>query len=315
MHVPLLLLWFQVTTLTSAPRELPGILGRDTITDADRKLELPGKATLRGAFDWNRDGRRELFAGWSDSLDRSQGLWENHLLVLRPEGNGRTRVVKEYRIRGTEMQALTFYVPPDGRDKVKVTVNLLGGATWSTVYLLEPGRDRAAELFAPNDYGFVDLNGDGVYEAVAWNRRPADSRCRFGLFGVRVNPTIYIRSGEGYRDVWPPKSGGWRQVAGVLADTDGDGTAELVALEDNGANGPGAQRLAVRRLDQDTFTLLSQAAVPWPSIGFLLDTANHGVTLWTATKPRCEAGGDPEGEGTQRTRYAFHEGKLVRRPK
>jgi hypothetical protein len=312
MYLPLLLSWLQFTTLATAPRELQGMLGRDTITDADRKVVLPDKATLLGAFDWNRDGSRELFAGWSESLDRSQGLWENHVLVLRPDGNGRTRVVKEYRIRGTEMQALSFYAPPDARDKVKITVHLLGGATWSTVYLIEPGRERALELFAPNDYAFVDLDGDGVYEAVAWNRRPDDSRCRFGLFGVRVNPTIYVRSGDHFREVWPVK-GVWRQVAGVLADTDGDGIAELIALEDNGANGPGAQRLAVHKMDEDGFRMLSETPVPWPSIGFLVDAADRGVMLWTATKSRCEAGGDPEGEGTERTLYGFRDGRLIKR--
>jgi hypothetical protein len=51
------------------PRELVGVPGQKTITDEVRALRLPDKARLLGVFDWDRDGRAELFAGWTPLLN------------------------------------------------------------------------------------------------------------------------------------------------------------------------------------------------------------------------------------------------------
>jgi hypothetical protein len=50
------------------PRELVGVPGQTTLTDKVRALRLPYKAKLLGVFDWDRDGRAEIFAGWQDVM-------------------------------------------------------------------------------------------------------------------------------------------------------------------------------------------------------------------------------------------------------
>lgn len=97
-------------------------------------------------------------------------------------------------IRDTELEQIAFFTPPDTRDTVKVIADVLGGSYWSTGYLVESGFDQPVKLLeGATASSFADLNGDGAYEAIAWKRRPDDQRCRFGLFGVRVEQHLRTR--------------------------------------------------------------------------------------------------------------------------
>ena len=80
---------------------------------------------------------------------------------------------------------------------MKAIADVLGGPYWGNGYLLESAFDQPVKLFeGATDSEFVDLTGDGVYEAIAWYRRPDDRRCRFGMFGVRVKPSLFVRDGR-----------------------------------------------------------------------------------------------------------------------
>ncbi len=118
-------------TMLSKPRELAGLSGKKTITDGARALPLPQGARLLGVVDWDRDGRAELFA--VSIRPHSESEYENHLLLLREKPLGRTQVEKEWIIWDTPVTYLEFFVPPDRRDTIKMAVNTLGGAYWSTV--------------------------------------------------------------------------------------------------------------------------------------------------------------------------------------
>jgi hypothetical protein len=223
-----------------------------------------------GVFDWDRDGCDEIFAGWTRQTPESKPweTFENHLLLLREEPGERTRVEKEYVIRDTTLTFVEFFAPPDQRDPVKMAINMLGGAYWGKVWLLEsgfehpvnlkprPGREGATEL------EFVDLNNDGIYEAVAWDRRPEDLRCHFGVFGGRLLPEILVRDRMEYRPVWSLKKAGWHEVMTLFTDLDHDGTVEIVSLEDNRTDSAGAQRLAAYKMEGETFRRIAIASVP-----------------------------------------------------
>jgi hypothetical protein len=230
---------FAQSGLRRDPGELIGIFGDKTTTDRARALHLPDNAKLLGVFDWDRDGRAEIFAGWTRGASGADD--ENHLLILREVPGGGTRVEKEYIIRDTPLVSVDFFVPPDRRDTIKMAVNMLGGAYWANVYVLESGFEHPVKLKGATDFEFVDLNSDGVYEAVAWDRRPQDLRCHFGMFGVRIVPEVFVHDRTEYRSVWPMKKAGWHEVMSLFADLDHDGTAEIVSLEDNGTDSAGAQ--------------------------------------------------------------------------
>ena len=300
------------------PRELVGVPGDTTITNKVRALRLPNKARLLGVFDWDRDGRAEIFGGWTRQLTGSE---ENHLLLLREEPGGGTRVEKDYVIRDSPLIKFEFIAPPNRRDTVKMAVHMLGGAYWAKVYLLESGfehpvnmRPRAGRE-GSTDFEFVDLNNDGVYEAVSWDRRPDDLRCHFGMFGGRFLPEILVRDRMEYRPVWPMKNAGWRDVMTLFTDLDRDGTAEIVSLEDNRTDSAGAQWLAVYKMERETFRRIAKASAPWPQIAYIFDLMERGrINLHIASQEKCKEGGIPAGDDTDIIRYEFRNGALQRLP-
>jgi hypothetical protein len=305
------------------PRELAGVLGKMTITGKVRGLHLPHGAELLGVFDWDRDGRAEIFAGWIRRFPGSKP-WEdveNHVLVLSEEHGGQARVLKEYVIRDTTLTFVEFFAPPDRRDSVKVAVHMLGGAYWGKIYLLESDFAHPAHITprpgmnGADDFEFVDLNNDGVYEAVAWGRRPDDLRCNFGMFGGRLLPEILVRDRMEYRPVWSGKKTGWQEVMSSFADLDREGTAEIVSLEDNRTDAAGAQRLAVYKMEGETFRRIAGASVPWPQIAYIFDITKEGrIALQTASREKCKEGGIPAGDDTDTINYEFRNGALTRLP-
>jgi hypothetical protein len=300
------------------PRELVGVVGKSTLTDKMRSLRLPHNAELLGAFDWDRDGRAEIFAGWTQQPPGSKPweIFENHLLLLREEPGGRTRVEKEYVIRDTTLTYVKFFAPPDRRDAVKMAIHMLGGAYWSKVWLLESGFDHPVSLKpragreGAAELEFIDLNNDGVYEAVAWDNRPEDLRCHFGMFGGRLLPEILVRDHVKYRPVWSMKKTGWNEVMSLFTDLDRDGTAEIVSLEDNKTNSAGAQMLAVYKMEGNTFRRIAKASVLWPQIAYIFDITKGRIALKTASQEKCREGGNPVGDDTYTIYYEFRNGAL-----
>jgi hypothetical protein len=294
--------------------ELRGIRGSDTITPEVEKLRLPpgtpSEAKLLGVFDWDQDGSAEIFAGWTAPAG-SDTEFDNHVIVLRRAGEG-SQLLQHVTIRGERLLELWFYRPRDRRDTPKVVALLLGGATWSTVYQLRPGVDRAEELFGMNDHEFADLNGDGISELIGWNRRPDDLRCGFGFFGVRVNPQVFVESGKQFHKVWP-LAGPWFQVMADFVELDRQGTVGMIALEDNARMQPGSQRLALYRMEGEQFRLLSAIDCPWPSIAVLFEIrkGERRLNLLTTSQEHCEKGGNPD-QVIRKIVYSFEGGRLSR---
>jgi hypothetical protein len=183
---------------------------------------------------------------------------------------------------------------------------------------------------------FADLERNGVYALIAWNRRPFDARCGFGILNVRFYPEVFVPSGWHYRKVWPPA--GWAepngqtldafhnggpgapapssfQVVGGFADLNGDGKAKLIVLRDRLTVEP-AQSLAVYELAGRSFHLLAETPLSPRRIAFLLEGPDNGpsgreLTVRSAMPGRCAAGGNPDtGGGTSRSKYVYRDGRL-----
>jgi len=156
---------------------------------------------------------------------------------------------------------------------------------------LRPSQIRR-EAFYCYDYEFADLDRNGVYELIAWNRRPFDIRCGFAIADVRFYPEVFVPSGSGYQRAWPPPDCRqpmevWRvafkdhekegvpwdaniQIVAGFADLDSDGTAELIVLQDRFREEP-AQSLAIYKLNKTAFVPVAQVLLPAQHIAFLLE--------------------------------------------
>jgi hypothetical protein len=298
--------------------ELSSILGKLTIVqDTLPKSGLLKGAEVMGEFDWDRDGRPEIFAVKSNPISQSE--FDNHLIVFRKQPDGAIRLDREYTMRDDKIFSLHFFEPPDARDRTKVIVWAVEGAWTGTTYLVQSDIPFSVKLGSATNLEVLDLNGDGVYEAVAWNRRPEDRRCHFGFFGVRVMPRIYARVGKVYQCIWPMQPAPWHGVMSQFADVDDDGRPEIVSLEDNERNETGAQRLSIYKMDNNKFRMLARVDTPWPNIAvFLSVTVTGKLELKTATQqrynqdtPATNVLSDAE-LGTKTTRYEFRNGVLRR---
>jgi hypothetical protein len=148
-------------------------------------------------------------------------------------------------------------------------IDVAGGAYWGTTYVVSPDRRSIQMLFESTDYEFADLDRDGVHELIAWNRRPFDLRCHFGIFAVRFYPEVFVRSGWQFRKVWPlstwapangelenrfrdgvagARDGRHFQIVAGFADLDGDGRANSSCLRiSSRTSGAEARRLPICR--------------------------------------------------------------------
>jgi hypothetical protein len=303
------------------PRTLEPLEGAGTIADyslarlfANGPRVAPASKLL-AVFDLGGEGKR-IITGWTDQ--RAAYQWTHHFQVFRFSGNGPPVRLGEFTLGDGPTFNVRLYRPTDARDRPKIVFDIAGGATWGSTYLLDASGSTVTKLFAPNSYNFADLNGDGVYEAIAWDRRPNDARCKFGVFAFHVNPQIYVRSGATFRKAWPSESSKSKHVMALLADIDGDGAVEIVSLTDDLRDAPGAQRIVIYRYAKGAFTPLAETTLPWPKIAFLLSGIRQingapAVIVRLATQARCEEGGNPEpGSGITEAAWTFRAGRLHR---
>jgi hypothetical protein len=277
----------------------------------------------------------EVFLTWFDPAMSPDGF-ENHIEIFRGREGEPGRLVNDIKLIGGPAGGIRFFQPPDAQGPETVLIDVMGGSYWGTTYVLSPDRKSLEKLFTSSDWEFADLERNGVYSLIAWNRRPFDARCMFGIFNVRFYPEVFVPSGWHYRRVWPPA--GWAeengqtidafhngdpgsvapssfQVVGGFADLNGDGKAKLIVLRDRFTAQP-AQVLAVYELKGNSFHLLAETPLPSRRTAFLLEGADNGpggreLTVRSATPERCAAGGNPDtGAGTSRTKYVYRDARL-----
>jgi hypothetical protein len=288
----------------------------------------------------------EVFLGWVDP-ESGTGNGGHHIEIFRGSRGAEASLVHDFDLAGGgDGEIVSFFEPPDSRDTPEVFIDIQGGAYWGTTYLLAPRRQSVVQLFTASDYELADLDRDGVYELIAWNRRPFDVRCMFGIFDVRYYPEVFVRAGASYREVWPPSSWAARngelenrfrqrerdgvpwganlQIVAGFADLTGDGVADLIVLQDHLQDEPN-QALAVYRFENKSFRLVARAPLPPQRIAYLVsgirDTPDgKEILVRTATPARCKAGfydspiaspdNKPTSVGTAETAYMLHGDRL-----
>jgi len=313
------------------------ILGGDSLS-SQVLIRLPSrhrKAVPQLLGMLQRGADVELFLGWVDA-ESKPGDFEHHIEIFRGSRGSEAALVHDFALLGGPIESVSFFQPPDTKDTPAVLIDIQGGAYWGTTYLVAPDRQSVDRLFDASDYEFADLDGDGVYELIAWNRRPFDVRCNFGIFAVRFYPEVFVRAGGGYLKAWPPpdwapedfrlvdrvrhheKEGVPRganiQIVAGFADLAGDGTAQLVVLQDHLVDEP-SQSLAIYRLENNLFRLVAETSLPPQRIAYLLSGIRDSldgkeILVQTATHAQCEAGGDPRALGTAETAYILRDDRL-----
>jgi hypothetical protein len=200
------------------------ILGPDSSSD-QVLIRLPPvrrKAVPQLLGMLNHGADIELFMGWAD-LESEPGNYEHHVEIFRGKRGTEAALVRDFTLYGGPGMLVNFFQPPDARDSPAVLIDIQGGAYWGTTYILAPDRQSVGKLFTSSDYEFADLDRDGVYELIAWNRRPFDVRCMFGIFAVRFYPEVFVRAGASYRKAWPPPDwpfpdGTWQTASGNMTE-------------------------------------------------------------------------------------------------
>jgi hypothetical protein len=268
----------------------------------------------------------ELFLGWLNPESEPP----SHIEIFRGRPGTEAALVHDFALLGGPYSDIRFFQPPDTRDTPKVLVDVFAGTTYWTTYLLAPDRQSVEKLFDASGYQFADLNGDGIYELVVWDGRWSDVNWCLDMFGFGFFPRIFVADGNAYKMAWPlPGEANFRVAA--VHDLRGDGAAELIVLQDRiGSGEPTTPALAIYKLDQKLFRLVTQASLPakqiaFPSIGFrdsfdgkeiLVRTAAPATARQPDTVPRGEISAsdllqcDPEGSGTTETAYILRADRL-----
>lgn len=296
-------------------------------------LRLPAmprtaQPTLLGLLRHGED--TEVFVDWT-AYDDPASTTRHHLEVFRGTPGTTAVLVQELSLSGGPGASIRFFQPPDPAQDPTVFINIMGETDWSTIYLLASDRKSTVKLFTAYDYEFADLDHDGGYELIAWNRRPFDIRCGFAIADVRYYPEVFVPAGSGYQRAWPPADwspaygglegrfkdhekegvpwGANLQIVAGFADLEGNGTADLVVLQDRFREEP-AQSLAIYKLNKTEFVPVTQVSLPPERIAFLLEGIRSSpqgkeILVRSATPDKCNDGGDYEASGTYSNAYKF----------
>ena len=306
----------------------------------DVALILPARARLgkpKLAAVLRKGSSIEIFLIRTAPPVKSDDLFESHIEIFRGTMGGRASTVHELKLSGGARVRLFLFESPDDPNDPTVVADVQGGAYWGTTYVISPDRTAIQKIAAGSDYGFADLDRNGQYEFVSWNRRPNDIRCLDPIFFTRFYPEVFVRSGWQFRKVWPPAQ--WSaqgdhtslarrtrvardgsspaiQVVGGFADLDGDGKAELICLRDRYQLRP-EQALAIYRLSGGAFHLVASAPLRGDRLAYMLSGVDKSsgeptITVLQTTRDRCEADGWQPEQGEQwQTRFAYRRGVLT----
>jgi hypothetical protein len=269
----------------------------------------------------------EVFLTW---IGGKEYPLEHHIEVYRGAAGADARLVHDFKLYGGPNTGMYIFEPPDERDRPSVLVGVMGGSYWGTTYVISPDRTAIQKIADGADYEFADLDEDGIYEFVSWNRRPDDVHCHVGIFYQRYYPEVFLRSGWRFRKAWPPAEwsmpgdhnesppegqGRPMQVVAGFADLNGDGRVELICLQDRFQTQP-KQALAIYELSAGAFHLLARAPLRANRIAYVLSGVEQlsegpAITVFVTTPRHCDEGGwNPEGKGTSRLRYVYSHGQL-----
>jgi hypothetical protein len=257
----------------------------------------------------------EVFLCWNSPRDN--GLVTPNLEIFRGRRGTEAALVNDFELDGGPFWHISFFQPPDAKDTPKVLIDTFVGTTYWTTYLLAPDRQSVEMLFASTGYEFADLDRDGIYELIAFDRRWSDSSWCLDLFGFDLYPRIFVRDGAGYRMAWPPldeDAGAANFRVAAFAGLLGRGATELLVLQDRKGDELTTQALAIYRLEKGAFRPVAEAPLPADRIAFrevgIRNAASGGkeIVIRTATPMALRTGGaivdcNPEGPGTAKTTY------------
>ena len=198
----------------------------------------------------------------------------------------------QFVFEGGPIANIAFYQPPGTADIPKTVFEVMGGAKWSTWYLLGPDGRSTHKLGSGTDYHFIDLEKNGIYNLVANKERPFEPVCKvFGYMSLNpgLYPEIFRKEGSGYARIWPPADwlpydfqlldrlpretsllGKHYAVMATLYDISRDGTAEIVALTDIVRRGDTERALETYKVSGGSMLLKSRVAVAHPDMAVVI---------------------------------------------
>ena len=292
-------------------------------------------AKLDGVFDFDGDGQQEVFLTWKTSANYT---FVHHFQVYRILGQGAV-LLGQFSFEGGPFANVAFHQPQGDADTPKTVFEVMGGAKWSTWYLLVPDGKSTQELGSGTNYQFIDLEKTGVYNLVVYKERPFEPVCpTFAYMGLNpgLYPEIFRKEGAGYTQIWPPADwlpydfqlldqmrrdltpllGKHYAVMATIYDIDQDGAAEIVALTDIVRRGDTKRTLEVYKVSGGSLILKSQVAVALPDMAVVIygirrvRDARQAVLLFA--DPRQDCGGGAEYPSLSMAEgFDFRRGQLM----
>lgn len=303
---------------SAQPRELQARRGNDLVQDdTAARLPLPAlnkKASLAAVLDADDHGRRDIIFQW---MTGASYPFLHHFQVYRTSGRD-SALLGEFTFEGGPNAGIAYYQP-------NTVFEIMGGAKWSTWYLLAPDGKSTRKLGDGSDYRFIDLENNGTYDLVVYKERPFEPVCS-QLSYMSLNPGLYPivfrKQGDSYSKIWPPpewlpydlqlKAAGPRTekryvVMAEIYDLYRNGGAEIVALTDTAEHGTN-RTLEVYKVAGASVTLESQIPVASPDMAVVIygirrlrDTAQ--VVLLAANPQTC-------GSLTKAEGFDFRQGQF-----
>jgi hypothetical protein len=276
--------------------------------------QLPRKTVgertrLAGVFDFDGDGRQEVFLTWMTS---DHGAFVHHFQAYRIQGQSAV-LLGQFEFKGGPSARIAFYQPQGASDTPKTIFEVMGGAMWGTWYLLGPDGKSTQELGSGTDYHFIDMEKTGTYNLVTNKERPFEPVCNiFGYMSGNpgLYPEVFRKEGTGYARIWPPADwlpydfqlldqlrrdptpllGKRYVVMAALYDIDRDAAAEIVALTDTVLRGDTKRTLEVYKVSRGSLILQSHVAVSHPDMAVVI----YGIRSLRETRQAVLLFADPK---------------------
>jgi hypothetical protein len=231
--------------------------------------------TFYGAFDVDGDGLPEVFLDYWSPLDSQDE--DNVVLLVYKKLRGKYRQYLKLKAESLGYAPAGWFIkePPHAK---AIFMTRYGGSSGTGLFYLNL-RERSLDLISSPMYlegcpEFLDMDGDGIAE-IFLEGRGRDRTSNPGAALLRWKD-------EGYTMWWPNWTGTPTVIYATLADVDGDGKKEIVAvLEPEGIDldeyiqGETAmpRELGVWRVETGGITQISKTKLPdskhisYPTIG------------------------------------------------